>query len=155
MDLPITISGDRLVATELEALPERIHRRLVARVTALTDQLLGAYRAGEPRRTGKLRSETVSKMEVAPDLVRGLVTVAGDSGQDFAKAGALEYGARGSVEVKAFSRAGRTPLGTPAEQTVAAYTRQYDIIARRYARGALDDMRSHIESGIAEAVADG
>lgn len=155
MNVTAIVSGERDVAARLDELPDRVHQRLVEPITRLTRRLLGLYQAAEPSRTGKLRQETVSHVEVSRDLVRGRVTVAASTANEFAKAGALEYGAHGTAHVAAFERRGHAPYGAPADQMVAAYSRHLDLAEHRFARGALDEMRGEIKETLEAAIGGG
>lgn len=154
MEINIVISGERDVAARLDQFPARVHDRLLARITSLTNRMAADERSRAPSRTGRLRSEIKARIDETPDLVRGRVTVdtSGDRNER-AKAGALEYGAHRAAAVKAFDRAGHTPSGDPASQAVAAYSRRTNIIERRFMRGALDDLRGEARAALDEALA--
>lgn len=152
MDIGAIISGDQAAVLHLEQIPDVVHRRLLAPITSLTARLLAAVRAREPKRTGRLVNETKMRITEAGDVVRGQVFVAASGPNEHGKAGALEYGARRRVSVSGYQRSGHTPTGAPAEQIVAAYTRQANIIARHYERGPLDEMRPEIVRELDEAM---
>lgn len=152
MEIDFTVAGDRDIAVRLERMPAIVHQRLVASITSLTERLLGQVRAREPRRTGRLQGETVDRITETADLVRGAVTVATGSGNEHGKAAAEEYGAHGAANVRAFSRSGHTPQGNPASQMVEAYTRRLNIVARRYLRDPLDEMRGAVHDEIERAL---
>ena len=147
------VEGEREILLQLGRMPDRVQQRLARKITELTHRLLQRVQAKEPVRTGKLRGETIDRVTATQDLVRGVVTVAADTSNEHAKAGALEYGAHGEVTVHEFARHGHNPQGAPADQIVEAYTRKADLIARRFERNSLDDMSEEIRSELADALA--
>ncbi len=154
MEIRAVVAGERDIAARLEQLPQKLRARLEQRIGGLTRSLADRVRGAEPQRTGKLRGETHDSVRATDELVLGKVFVSADSSSDHAKAGALEYGAHSSVKVRSYQRAGHNPQGERAEQIVAAYTRQANILARRFERGSLEGMRGQIESELRAAIAE-
>ena len=152
MQINAVIQGERDIALRLEQMPQVVHQRLLSRIGALTARLYAAVEEREPRRTGKLTGETVEVIDETPDLVRGRVRVAARDRNEWGKAAALEYGAHGSVTVRAYQRQGHTPRGTPAQQMVEAYQRRVNIPERRYERGALEGMRGEIKADLEQVL---
>jgi len=119
-------------------------------------------KAGEPSRTGRLRSLTRAYVDVRPNYVRGRVRV-GDSAhpREAVIAGALEYGAPGRrrggrVPVRAHSMRlshvfGRPTGGRPV--TVRSFTRRRPTIqAMRFLRGPATALRPKALAAIREAI---
>lgn len=150
MKITAVVSGDRDVAARLDRIDPAIHKRLVATIESLTARLEARVRAAAPKRTGRLASQIASSVNDSPDFVRGRVTVRGREGsQDFAKAGALEYGVHDTFTVREHKRRGR---GIGMEQIVERYQRTANIVETRFLRGPLAAMRGDVEREIAEAV---
>lgn len=152
MQIDAIVTGEREVLARLDTLAERVQKRLKARLERLVPQIEADERSRAPVRTGKLRSEIQGHVTAGTDFVVGQVRVAAQNRAEFAKAGALEYGAHGTAAVHAFSRAGHTPFGQRAEQMVDAYTRRVDVMAHRYVRGAAENWRNEAKAALEEAV---
>ena len=155
MDLGVAVSGDRELDLKFQTFPTRAHDALFSRITKLTDRLEGLVRAAAPNKTGKLRSEIHSAVyDDTPSKISGRVFV----DDDYAKAGALEYGAKGSAKVSAYSakldHAWAHKLASPTEVMIAAHSRHLNLKARRYLRDPLVQMRSDITAELQEAVAE-
>lgn len=143
MEIAVTISGDREVALKFEQFPQRAHASLLSRITNLTTQLEARVRAAEPSLTGKLRGETVSHVYDDPERIRGVVTVSAD----FAKAGALEYGAHRATRVKEhYERLGHVfaRLISPLAVVVSEHTRIPNIQEHAFLRGPLAEMEPEV-----------
>jgi hypothetical protein len=156
-DFGIELKGDREVGLRLEEFPERARAAIARRMDGLTQALLARVQGAEPERTGALRGETVATVRNTRRGVVGTVRVAGNSEADYGKAGALEYGSKGSVAVAAHAQQlghvfGR--LVAPIEVLVAAYTRRPNIAPREYLRGPLDEMHDEIVAELEEALAE-
>jgi len=152
MDITPTLAGQREVGLSLDAIPERLRRRLIQRIWRLTLRLETRAEARAPRgRTGRLRAAIGARLDTRADRIRGRVMVRGGGG----KAGALEYGARRSHQVTEHRRTldhvwGRATQ--PMEVIVGRYRRTANIAERRYLRGALDAMRGEALAEIGAAV---
>jgi hypothetical protein len=154
-DFALTLTGDRAVELMLARIPDAVRARLVPAIRDLTDRAYALYVAGEPSRTGRLHGETREVMTDQANLVRGRVTIVasgGGSQNEYAKAGALEYGAHGRTKVAAHVRDGHDWFGHPVEQLVKAYTRQVDILAYRFARNALEAISAEAQASLRAAV---
>lgn len=159
MDITTTITGDRAVALRLEKMPDDIHNRLVGAVTALTARLLSRVQASEPKRTGRLASETKSFVDEAPDLVRGRVKVTAPGARgELGKAAALEYGAHKPTQVREHTARLSHIFGraiAPMEVIVDRYQRTPNITADRFLRGPLAQMKDQIMAELQKAVDQG
>ena len=115
----------------LDGLPRRLEKRLEAAIRPLTHELERRVEAKEPVRTGLLRKQTRSYVDVnrTKNFVRGRVRILNAHDKNIAAAfGALEYGSTGKkFDVKAYTRRGRP---------VRAYERRGGIKAQRYLRDA-------------------
>jgi hypothetical protein len=133
--LGLTIDIDeRAVIAHLEQFPAALQRALVPPITRLTGQLLAQVVAAEHSRTGKLRSDTRSFVDVKENAVLGRIRILGD-GLPNLKAAALEYGSHRSVEVKAHPMQLAHVWGRamePRAVMVAAFRRQTNIAAERF-----------------------
>ncbi len=158
MDLGVEIQGDLQIALRFEEFPHRFAVAWERRITALTAQMLARVLGAEPSRTGKLRAETRSFVDVKDDRIRGAVAVVtGGDQSEHGKAGALEYGAHGSVGVAAHSQNLShiyDRMIQPMQVFVDAYSRHVNITERRFERGTLDSMRSQVIEELRAALAD-
>ena len=93
----ISITGDHEVGLRFDEFPDDLYDALRQEIEALSAELLAAVEAATPSRTGKLRSAERLRIFTDPDSIKGYVDVSAD----FAKAGALEYGAHRSTKVSA------------------------------------------------------
>ena len=134
-------------------MPKQLHDRLLARLRIITSTLEGKIKAEEPNRTGKLRSETTSAVyDDWPKKVSGRVFVDGE----YAKAGALEYGAHGHAKVgehaARLDHVWGKKLGSPTVVMVSAHSRQMNIMARKFLRGPLADFGADAIAQLREEV---
>ncbi len=144
------VTGDREVALKFEEFPRQVHDRLLERIRDLTAELETNVRAAEPERTGRLRSETSSRIFDQPTRIHGQVSIAAE----FGKAGALEYGSHRKIEVRAhqarldhvFSRL------ADLEVEVGAHARLTDVAEHRFLRGPLESMTPEILASLEEAL---
>lgn len=158
MDISVAIVGDRAVAQRLEQMPARVHDRLVEAITSLTAKLLTRVQASEPRRTGRLVSETKSFIDQTPDLVRGRVKVSAPGVRgELGKAAALEYGARKPTQVSEHRARLSHVYGraiSPMEVIVDRYQRTPNVAADRFLRGPLLQMSGQIKAELQKAIDD-
>lgn len=159
MDFDAVITGDRRVVARFGEWPKELHDTLLARIRALTSELEARVRAKAPERTGKLKEEIVSRVFDDPEKIKGLVTLDGGlTGSEYAKAGALEYGAPGRGgrhKVSAYRRTITEAFGrdiSPTEIDVSAYTRIANIDAQLYLRGGLADVEADAVAQLQEAM---
>lgn len=147
-------SNSNRLTVQLDALPDLIRRRLKAKITTLTHELLSMVEAREPVRTGRLREATHAYVDDNParNLVRGRVRIlrTGRASRLGAAFGALEYGSTGRrFPVRAHARHGHP---------VRTYDRTGGIRARRFLLGSaaimLPRARIELEQVIRQAAAD-
>lgn len=147
MDLGMDVTGDRKLGLRFEKFPEVAREALTRRITALTAELLDRVRAAEPEKTGKLRSETSSIVLSNERKIAGIVRIRTDIKGEYAKAAALEYGARKSTRVKEHAM-GLSHFWAkavePRQVMVAAYNRKPDIAQHFFLRGPLEAMKGEI-----------
>ena len=92
----IDVKGDRQVGLRFETFPDALYDELRQEITALANELFGRVAAATPELTGKLRSQERLRIFADPNRITGYVDIAGGKGSnDYAKAGALEYGSKG------------------------------------------------------------
>lgn len=143
----VNVTGDRQVGIRFDEFPDELYDDLKAEISALTTELYGLIDAATPDRTGRLRSEERARVYSDKDRISGRVTIAGDS-KDFAKAGALEYGAHRSTKVSAhqmrLDHVFGQKLSAPLMVLVDAYSRTPDIQEVAFERGPLGAMEPEI-----------
>jgi hypothetical protein len=151
MNISVDVSDTRAVV-HLEQMPAKLKANLKARITRLTNELLGQVRSREPMRTGYLRSQTHAFVDERQNFIRGRVRIiaTGRGRRVGAAFGALEYGApgrRGRFQVSAYTR---------GSGTVRAYRRTARIREMRFLRGPAAAMRSRVlaefQAAINEAI---
>jgi hypothetical protein len=156
MELGLAVIGDRKIQLAFDEFPKSAHVRIFERITGLTAELKARIEDAAPKgATGELEASISSKVYDQPERIRGRVAV---TEPPFGKAAALEYGAHKATPVKAhrmrrdhvFARR----LAEPLTVEVKAYTRQPNIVARRYLRGPLEAIESDAIAGIREALED-
>lgn len=156
MDIGLEITTSRNATLRFEEFPVQARDKLKNVIADATNRLQAMARADAPKRTGRLASEIVAHVNEYQTAIVGVVSIAGKSSNDFAKAAALEYGAHGSAQVKAhqakldhyFSK----PMDT-IDVAVSGHTRKLNIKQHDYLRGsesriaaeALSDMRAAID----------
>lgn len=141
----------RKVTVRFDEFPQQAHKAILGRITQLTQELERRVKSAEPRDTGKLVKDTTSIVRDSAQRVTGTVKITAD----FAKAGALEYGAHGSTGVQShtarldhvFSR-----FVSPITVIVAAYTRAVNVQEHEYLRGPLEAMQQEFQQQIQGAL---
>ena len=157
-DLGVTISGDRALELAFDEFPQRAHSRLLTDITTFTKRLEALVRSRAPVRTGKLQSQIVSRISDREEAITGQVTIAGASGsQDFAKAGAEEWGAHNArkplrAHPMRLDHVFANRLNAPITVMVAAHSRTPNIAAQRFMRGSIEEMGPEILQGLREGV---
>lgn len=146
------IAGDRELTLRFDEFPVALHAKLFERVSGLTSELEGLVRAGVPHRTGRLAGEISSRVRDSEERITGTVRVTGE----YAKAGALEYGAHGTANVAAHAARlthlwGRA-TGAPMMVEIPAHTRHVNIAAHRFLRGPEAAMSGRVRSELQGAV---
>lgn len=151
-NIAAVITGDRQLAVKLDEFPKSLHdplRQMIARAIA---SLAGRVRATMPVKTGRALGEVESSVADKGQKIVGYVGVSGD----FAKIGALEYGAHRATKVAAHSallgHVWRNRLEAPLKVMVAAYTRRPNIEAYKMFRGASEGLREQITAEIEHVV---
>lgn len=158
----VEIKQDRILGLRFDEFPQRVHANLLDRITKLTAQLEARVKAAEPTRTGKLRSETRSRVYDDGDHIAGrvFVQIEGEPKSrrgsiDAGKAASLEYGAGATAVVKAhsarldhvFSR-----LIEPMTVMVGLHNRQVNIAEHGFLRVSLDAMSAEIVDQLRQAL---
>jgi hypothetical protein len=152
------ITDARKVELLFETFPDVLYSDLRVEVDALTLELLARIESVTPDRTGALRSQERARLFTDPNRITGQIDIAGTKGsQDFAKAGALEYGAHRATKVAAHSMKldhyWSTKLAEPEMVMVDAYTRTPDIAEYAFERGPLAEMAPEIIARLEAVVA--
>lgn len=147
----IDISGDRQVGVRFETFPDALYEDLRKEIDSLSIELLARVEAATPDRTGRLRSQERVRVFTDPTRITGYVDVEGSKGSgDFAKAGALEYGAHRTTQVRAHSMAldhhWALQLAAPETVLVDAYSRTPNIAEHAFERGPLAAMQPEVVS---------
>jgi hypothetical protein len=151
MSFAVRITGATEVGVKLDQLPARLRAGFLERITALTTQLHAEVVGAEPDRTGRLRNTTVMRVEDTPGRIRGRVFV----DADFAKAGALEYGAHGTANVRAHAERLDhlwSRFIAPMTVMVAEHSRQLNIAEHRFMRGSLEELEAEITADLQEVI---
>jgi hypothetical protein len=153
MDIGINITGEREFQIRLQKIPQELHDAFLPRIKALTARLEARVQAAAPAGTGKLRGEITSRVyDDRVDRIRGLVTLTGD----YAKAGALEYGAHRPTSVRSHAmqldHVFLRRLQAPTSVMVAAHSRTPNITEHRFLRGPLEAMEQEIAAELRQAV---
>lgn len=144
MDIDVVITGDTRVTARFAEWPAELHGASHAKIADMVSVLEDRVRALVPVRTGKLRSEIVSLVWDDPDHIRGVVTIGGNlPSAEYAKAGALEYGApgkRGASQVAGYQRTIGQVFGRAVDALtieVGAHSRVARLDAMMFFRGGL------------------
>ena len=159
-------SETRLVARFASFTP-RLIQRLTQRLRPVQGHLLAAVKSRVPKRSGKLLSEVASFLDANDQRVRVRVRVLADPSMgrtsrglsSIGKAAAIEYGARGTVQVRAHSMTLAHAWAyavAPQKVSIGAYQRRINIPARRYLREPFATVapegRSAIQASVSETV---
>lgn len=152
----------RKVQLNLDEFPVEVQMRMVSSITSLTSRLQARVTAAEPDRSGKLRSQTHSRVYHDANKIAGRVFVLAESDPrtrrgslDAGKAAALEYGAHGAVKVKAHpARLDHIYSRTipPIVVEVDPFTRRANIAEHRFLRGPLAEMSEDALSQLRQAL---
>jgi hypothetical protein len=150
----VEVVGARSVELQFERFPERLRGQLTLAITKITDTLAGRIRSAAPRRSGRLAGSIRNTVYQNQDSVAGYIAVS----EDFAKAGALEYGApgpRNRNQVKAhearLDHLWGNKLAQPLTVMVAAHTRTLKVKAHRYLRDPTAAMSGEVLAAIEQA----
>jgi len=145
----IDVTGVRQVGLRFDEFPDELYVELKAEIDALSNELFSRVQAATPDATGLLRSQERLRLFADPNRITGYVDVEGGKGsQDFAKAGALEYGAHRATKVSAhgmrLDHYWARKLAAPETVLVQAYARTPDIQEHAFERGPLEAMQPEI-----------
>lgn len=145
--IQITETGAREISTRLENFPSALHEKLKEHITSAVGALWTGSEQAVPHRTGRLASEITERVySEAKYRIAGYVSVySPDPGEEYAKAGALEYGRHSlnGVLLRGNNRRAKARMAGSAQ-----------IMAFRYLRGPLERLRPEIMAGIDLAVAE-
>lgn len=155
----IDITGDRQVGLRFDQFPDVLYDDLRVEVDSLSTELFALIEAATPSRLGTLRGQERLRLFTDKTRITGYVDVAGAPGsQDFAKAGALEYGTRGKSN-KVVSHSMRLDhfwadkLKDPITVVTKAFDRTPNIEEHAFERGPLEAMAPQILSRLNAVVA--
>lgn len=155
----VAVTGDRKVALRFETFPHVAHERLLARIHQQTDRLESAVKAKTPKgATGQLQEAVYGKVFDDGDRITGFVSLS----DDFAKAGALEWGARRNIRVSEHSARldhnWSEKLENPTTVFVASYRRTLNIKPVRFLRDPLamlaPEFTTELQQTVNEAAAE-
>lgn len=145
----IEVTGARQAGIRFDAFPDGLHADLLTEIRALGGELLVRVEADTPMATGLLRSEERLRVFDDPNRVTAYVDIQADKGSgEFARAGALEYGAHRATKVDAHSMRldhhWSLMLSAPETVMVAAFTRTPNIQEFAFERGPLAAMAPEV-----------
>lgn len=152
------VTGPRKVEVTLDGLPDGLYGDLERKIRALTNEAFAREEAKTPSKTGKLRGELQVRVYTDKNRITGNVDLHAPKGsQEFAKAGALEYGAhhaRGEISAHTMKldHAWDQRLASPIKVMVAAHARPPNIAEVAFVRGTLAEMQPEIIAGLNEVV---
>lgn len=151
-DIGVFITGARELDLKFDQFPQSAHRNLRQRIDGLTTELYARVEAAIPKRTGRLAGEVSKALRDKPERITGVISISAE----FAKAGALEYGAHRTAPVKAHAMRlmhlwGR-PAPSPLTVEVPAHARTPNIEAERFMRGSIEGMRAEVEAALRQAL---
>lgn len=159
----IDISGDRQVGVRFDEFPDELYDSLRQEIDSLSGQLYSLVQANTPVNEGTLRSQERLRLFTDKTRITGYVDIDGGKGSnDYAKAGALEYGAHRATKVSAHAMGldhyWAHKLLEPETVMVEAYQRTPNIAERAFERNSLAAMEpevlARLNAVVAKAVAD-
>lgn len=146
--IKIDIAGDRQVGLRFDEFPDALYEDLRQEIDGITVELFAMIQALTPERTGALRSQERLRLFQDKTRITGYIDIAGSVGNDFAKAGALEWGAHRPAKVSAhqmrLDHYWATKLNEPEMVVVDAYTRSTNVMEHAFERGPLAEMTPQI-----------
>ena len=156
--LNITVTGDRELISRLAAMPDKVHRSLLRKVTALALALEAKIKeklSGNVLNvvTGALRRSIASAVEDTPTKVVGRDFSSGD-----VKYAAIhEFGGKTGAHDIIATKAQALAFMMGGKQVFAKSVHHpgSNIPERSYMRSSLGDMRAEIVDGLKQAVRDG
>ena len=145
------VTGPLKGGIRFDVFPDTLREDLLTEIESLGREAFARVAAGVPHLTGRLASQEELEIVNEPGRVAAIVDFGGDGAEsnDFAKAGALEYGSTGkSHEVQphlmtiteAFGRL----LDAPMTRITKQFSRTPDITADFFVRGAMAGMQNEI-----------
>lgn len=149
-DIRFDVTGDRQVGLRFDAFPDGLYQDLLDEITKDTRQLFAAIQALTPRRTGKLAGEERMRVFQSKDRITGQIDIDAPKGsEEFAKAGALEYGAhraRGLLKTHPMKldHFWSNKLDAPITVMVEAHARPPNVAEVAFERGPLAAMGPEI-----------
>jgi hypothetical protein len=146
----VVITGDRRLEQLFDTFPEVLRPQLRAVIEDETEQLASRVRSAVPRKTGKLASEIATAVQESDSRITGIVHLTGE----YAKAGALEYGAHRTITVREHSERLGHVWGLVAALLVdvPSHERHQNLDASRFLRGPFAEMEAEIASHLQEVV---
>jgi hypothetical protein len=144
------ISGDRKVEQLFDAFPNSLRPELREVISDEIAQLAARVRAAVPRKTGRLQSEIATALQERDSRISGIVHLTGE----YAKAGALEYGAHRTITIHAHSERldhiWHRLFGMTVE--VPTYERHQNLEAERFLRGTFAELQAQITQRLQQVV---
>lgn len=148
--ISFNVTGDRQTGIRFDAFPNDLYDDLKKEVGALSEELFGRVEADTPFDTGLLLGAERLRLFTDPTRITGYVDIyAGKvAGGEYAKAGALEYGAHRSAVVKThkmrLDHNWSEKLARPEMVMVEAFTRKANIQEVAFLRGPLAQMQPEV-----------
>lgn len=155
MDIGLQITTDRRVALKFDVFPKQAHDELLSVITSATDRLRGLVEGAVPKNSGQLASEIVGRVVDAANHITGSVGILGATPNDYAKAGALEYGAHGTAHLREHgAKLGHLwgKMIAPMQVIVAAHDRRVNIQQHDFLRGPLRAMQEDVLAQMKQAL---
>lgn len=144
----IDVTGDRQVGLRFDQFPDVLYEDLRKEIDALSIELYVRVQAATPTQTGLLHSQERLRLFTDENRITGYVDIQGRTGADFAKAGALEYGAKRTHKVAAHAMEldhfWADKLNAPITVMVGAFSRSANGPELAFERGPLEAMRPEI-----------
>jgi hypothetical protein len=152
----VEVKGERELTARFEQFPQKAKERLRARITEVVRKVQARAEAAAPQgKTGVLKSEITSRVYTdSPHRVAGYVSVVAhdDPKKQYPKAGALEYGIKGTPR-KVFERPGLAGrLGMTRRRIVDRVTKPVVMRAYRYLRDPMEATFGEAQAAIAQAL---
>jgi len=160
--MPVVITGDKSLSNRFGGFPKQAHDELMKAIRAMSVELQARIIAARPVTPGTqiahphLRDEiTAQAFGDNPSRVASYDSVfAGADGNEYAKAGTLEYGSNKARRI--FDKRGKimTALFGKNRKIASRKTKVAHITAYRYLRDTFAAMRPEIEAALNEALAE-
>lgn len=151
-DIGVEIEGIRGLQLKFDQFPERAREHLYENIAQIIHRLYGAIRSEAPSRSGALRSHIAESMSQGTNYVRGNVRFTGE----YAKAGALNYGAHRKAAVRAhemrLDHVFGSRLSAPMTVIVDRFDRKPNLASRNFITGPARSMHDEAMMAIQEAI---